>query len=424
MASSSTDSHSRENAGEILVSVAGVGKKFCRDLKKSLWYGMTDIAAELLPGTRAAARRANLRPGEFWAVDDVSFVLRRGEVLGLIGHNGAGKTTLLKMLNGLIKPDRGRIEIRGHVGALIALGAGFNPILTGRENVYVNAAVLGLDRQQTAAKLEEIVEFAELQEFIDAPVQTYSSGMAVRLGFAVAAVLIRPDVLFLDEVLAVGDIGFTIKCLNTVRSMTKDAAVVFVSHNMQYVSAFCTRVIVLNRGTVLCQSSDPAVGIDHYFDLVQHAAQVSGSGGAEVLALGLRVNGEILAIDNVLLEQGTSAAAQLTVRIDAGRRGANLLLQINDEAMAPLLCVPVLGPDRRLLQLPPGLHRLEIPLGDLDLNAGKYSFVIAVRDSDTSSVLTRAQGLNPFRVFSRHTYWGKIIRPIVMGDHQTDTELP
>ena len=163
---------------DVLVRVEGVGKKFCRDLKKSLWYGMKDIAAEMLPGERDLERHANLRPDEFWAVDDVSFELRRGECLGLIGRNGAGKTTLLKMLNGLIKPDKGRIEMRGRVGALIALGAGFNPILTGRENIYVNGSVLGLSQAETSSpKLEEIIEFAEMGEFIDTPVQNYSSGM-------------------------------------------------------------------------------------------------------------------------------------------------------------------------------------------------------------------------------------------------------
>ena len=163
-----------------------------------------------------------LRDGEFWAVNDVSFELRRGECLGLIGHNGAGKTTLLKMLNGLIKPDAGSITIRGRVGALIALGAGFNPILTGRENIYINGSVLGLSKKEIDGKIDEIIDFAEIGEFIDSPVQNYSSGMSVRLGFSIASSL-SPDVLILDEVLAVGDIGFVIKCLNRVRQLLLDS---------------------------------------------------------------------------------------------------------------------------------------------------------------------------------------------------------
>src|SRR5215468_4632332 len=161
---------------DVLIKVDHVQKKFCRSLKKSLWYGVQDICSEFVPLGTSKSRNNELRAGEFLAVDDTSFAVRRGECLGLIGHNGAGKTTLLKMLNGLIKPDKGRIEMRGRVGALIALGAGFNPILTGRENIYINGSVLGLSKKEIDAKIDEIIDFAEIGEFIDAPVQAYSSG--------------------------------------------------------------------------------------------------------------------------------------------------------------------------------------------------------------------------------------------------------
>src|SRR5210317_171061 len=157
--------------GDTLVKVEGVSKKFCRSLKKSLWYGMQDLGNEVIG--RRHGGNGELRNNEFWAVDDVSFELKRGECLGLIGANGAGKSTLLKMLNGLIKPDKGRIEMNGRVGALIELGAGFNPILTGRENIYVNGAVLGFTKEEISRKFDEIVEFAELDEFINTPVQNY-----------------------------------------------------------------------------------------------------------------------------------------------------------------------------------------------------------------------------------------------------------
>src|SRR5580658_5961431 len=152
---------------DILVKVEGVRKKFCRSLKKSLWYGLKDMAAEMVGGS---LQHDHLRKDEFWAVNDVSFELKRGECLGLIGRNGAGKTTLLKLLNGLIKPDHGRIEMRGRVGALIALGAGFNPILTGRENIYVNGSVLGLTKKEIDEKIEEIIDFADIRDSIDSPV--------------------------------------------------------------------------------------------------------------------------------------------------------------------------------------------------------------------------------------------------------------
>ncbi len=189
---------------EVLVKVEGVSKKFCRSLKRSLWYGVQDVTSELIgrPGGHD-----ELRKNEFWAVQDVSFELKRGECLGLIGPNGAGKSTLLKMLNGLVKPDRGRITMRGRIGALIELGAGFNPILTGRENIYVNGSVLGFTKKEIDRKFDAIADFAEIGEFIDTPVQNYSSGMRVRLGFAVAAQM-EPDVFLIDEILAVGDVGF------------------------------------------------------------------------------------------------------------------------------------------------------------------------------------------------------------------------
>ncbi|MFT7156180.1 MAG: lipopolysaccharide transport system ATP-binding protein [Parvicella sp.] len=228
---------------EVLIKVEGVSKKFAKDLKKSLRYGLQDIGRELI----GKSRKEGLRNSEFWAVKDVSFELKRGDCLGLIGHNGAGKSTLLKILNGLIKPDQGRIEIKGKVAALIELGAGFNPILTGRENIYNNASVLGFTKNETDEKLDSIIEFSELEDFIDAPVQSYSSGMKVRLGFAVAAQM-EPDVLIIDEVLAVGDIAFRTKCLNRVAELLRNSAVIFVSHSMPLVSRICTKAMLLEKG--------------------------------------------------------------------------------------------------------------------------------------------------------------------------------
>ncbi|MBK6476404.1 MAG: ATP-binding cassette domain-containing protein [Flavobacteriales bacterium] len=228
---------------EVLVSVEGVSKKFCKDLRTSLRYGMRDIGNELI----GRPRTTQLRDKEFWAVQDVGFELKRGECLGLIGKNGAGKTTLLRMLNGLIKPDHGQIEMRGRVGALIALGAGFNPILTGRENIFINGSVLGLSHSEINARLDEIIDFSELAEFIDMPVQSYSSGMSVRLGFAVATAL-EPDVLILDEVLAVGDAAFRHKCYRRINGIMKNCAVILVSHSMSQIGAVASSVGMMRKG--------------------------------------------------------------------------------------------------------------------------------------------------------------------------------
>lgn len=230
--------------GEVLVKVDGVGKRFCRDLMASMYYGLQDVGNEFLG---KSSSDVPLRKQEFWANQDISFELRRGECLGLIGKNGAGKTTLLKMLNGLIRPDKGRIEMRGRVGALIALGAGFNPILTGRENVFIAGSVLGLSRKEIGEKYDAIVDFAGLHDFMGTPVQNYSSGMQVRLGFAVASAM-NPDVLLVDEVLAVGDAAFKVRCYNRIREILPETAVVLVSHNMGDIARACTRVMVLKGG--------------------------------------------------------------------------------------------------------------------------------------------------------------------------------
>ena len=266
---------------EVLIKVDNVSKKFCRDFKKSLWYGLKDTATDIVHPTHRP-QDSQLRPGEFWANQNISFEVKRGECLGLIGHNGAGKTTLLKMLNGLMKPDTGSIEMHGRIGALIALGAGFNPILTGRENVYVNGSILGLHKEEIDAKLDEIIDFAEIEEAMDAPVRTYSSGMQVRLGFAVAVILVQPDVLLLDEVLAVGDMAFTIKCLNAVRQLTDRSAVVFVSHNVQFVSQFCSKIMLLKNGEVELFTDKVSEGIESYLSACEQVIEMSGTGEATV----------------------------------------------------------------------------------------------------------------------------------------------
>ncbi len=245
---------------ETLIKVENLSKKFCKDLKTSLWYGVKDLAS----GLSGNKNDRKLRPKEFWAIKDISFELRRGECLGLIGHNGAGKSTLLKILNGLINPDAGKVTIKGRVGALIELGAGFNPILSGRENIYNNGAILGFTRKEINEKIEEIIDFAEIREFIDMPVQNYSSGMKVRLGFAVAAQM-EPDVLIIDEVLAVGDLGFVLKCFKTIDNILPNTAIVFVSHNMPMVSRICNKIILLQRGRAEIQGAEVSKAIDLYY---------------------------------------------------------------------------------------------------------------------------------------------------------------
>jgi lipopolysaccharide transport system ATP-binding protein len=235
-------------SSEVVVQVDRVSKKYCRQLKRALWYGVRDLTAAL--GWSIGASRTTLRPGEFFAVREASFELSRGECISLLGPNGAGKSTMLKLLNGLIRPDGGSIAIRGRVGALIELGAGFNPILSGRENVFINGAVLGLKRSEIAQRFDEIVEFAGLADVIDTPVQTYSSGMRVRLGFAVAS-HVQPDVLLVDEVLAVGDVGFRLKCMDRLQKLSaRGTAIILVTHAVNMLSRLSDRAIVFGKGRI------------------------------------------------------------------------------------------------------------------------------------------------------------------------------
>lgn len=223
-------------------------------------HGLKDIARDIL----GLPLRSNfLRRNEYWANRNITFELKRGECLGVIGRNGAGKSTLLKMLNGIILPDEGMITVKGKVGALIEVGAGFHPLLTGRENIYINAAILGLSKKEIDRRFDEIVDFAQIEFFLDAPVKTYSSGMYVRLGFAVAAYL-QPDILLIDEILAVGDIGFQSRCLHRISYLLEHGtAILFVSHQMSLIDKISNLVLLL-QSDELPQLGSPSVMIDAY----------------------------------------------------------------------------------------------------------------------------------------------------------------
>jgi lipopolysaccharide transport system ATP-binding protein len=224
-------------------------------------YGLRDSLRKL---TRLSTDTEKLREGEFWAVRDVSFDLHRGESFGIMGINGAGKTTLLRILNGVYPPDMGEVELRGRIGALIAAGAGFAPMLTGRENVDVNGALLGMTPAEIDGRMEEIIDFSELGQFIDMPVKNYSSGMFVRLGFAVAA-MSEPDILLIDEVLAVGDLNFQKKCYDYLhRLKRKGTSIILVSHSIGAVWAICDRGIFMHKGVV--EQSGPVEDIIRAYD--------------------------------------------------------------------------------------------------------------------------------------------------------------
>lgn len=314
---------------DVIISANGVSKKFCRDLKRSLFYGMKDIFK-----FGNSSGEEELRKDEFWAVSGINFELKRGECIGLIGHNGAGKSTLLKMLNGIITPDRGEIVIHGRVAALIELGAGFNPILTGRENIYNNGAVLGFSKKDIDDRIEEIIEFSEIRKFIDMPVQNYSSGMKMRLGFSVASHL-DPDLLLIDEVLAVGDVGFRIKCYNKIASMLNDTAIIFVSHSMPQVAKISSKILLMDGGKELYYGGNVNKGVEAYFDLFEaEESKVLGDG----LTIGdLSINGESVPIFGKS-ETGYASALDMRFVLDSAKNHERTKMNIlfYDKEMKPI----------------------------------------------------------------------------------------
>ncbi|MAT18190.1 MAG: hypothetical protein CMF56_06450 [Leifsonia sp.] len=223
----------------VVIAVDDVSKRFVIRKEKSLKERIVNF------------RRSSQHKADFWALDHVGFEIVSGTTIGLLGANGSGKSTLLKVIGGIIRPSSGQVLRRGRVAALLELGAGFHPDLTGRENVFLNAAILGLSRDETEAKFDEIVEFSEISEFIDSQVKFYSSGMYVRLAFAIA-VHVDPDILLVDEVLAVGDEQFQKKCMDKIAEFQRDGrTIVFVSHSADQVESLCDRAVVLSHGKLV-----------------------------------------------------------------------------------------------------------------------------------------------------------------------------
>ena len=246
------------------IQFSGVWKKFAKGEK---FDSLRDLIPSMAKWLVSGNHRGELRQREFWALKDVSFDVH-GQALALIGPNGSGKSTALKLLSGILKPDRGEVHVRGRLGALIELGAGFHPDLTGRENIYLNGTILGMKKAEITRKFDEIVEFSGIGEFIDTPVKRYSSGMYARLGFSVAA-HIDPEVLLVDEVLSVGDYHFQQKCFDKMRDFVrKGTTLVFVSHNMAAVSGLCKTALLLKHGVPVFLG-DVAGAIQKYYSFYE-----------------------------------------------------------------------------------------------------------------------------------------------------------
>jgi lipopolysaccharide transport system ATP-binding protein len=283
---------------DVVIRVENLGKRYCIGERRETYGTLRDTLMQAMQAPYHAWRTRGSSHGksEIWALRDLSFELKRGEVLGIIGRNGAGKSTLLKVLSRVTRPTVGRAWIHGRVGSLLEVGTGFHPELTGRENIYLNGAVLGMTKTEIDRKFDEIVQFAEIEQFLDTPVKRYSSGMYMRLAFSIAAHL-EPEILIVDEVLAVGDVAFRKKCLGKMQDVSnrEGRTILFVSHEMDAIQRLCSRCVLLEHGRALA-SGDPASVVARYLSVqsfkgcpntwidLSHAARM-GTGEARFVAL-------------------------------------------------------------------------------------------------------------------------------------------
>ncbi len=246
-----------------IIKAECLGKKYYLGRRETVAPTLREALKDSMKSAARFVRRSNGADPNIWALSDVSFEVQAGEVVGIIGRNGAGKSTLLRILARITRPTTGLADLFGHTGSLLGVGTGFHPDLTGRENIYLNGAILGMNKQEITRKFDEIVAFANVEDFLDTPAKRYSSGMYLRLGFAIAAHL-EPDILLLDEVLTIADATFQKRCLQKIKDASRDGTtVLFVSHNLNSVEQLCDRALHIDGGK-LCDEGKPDIVITNY----------------------------------------------------------------------------------------------------------------------------------------------------------------
>jgi lipopolysaccharide transport system ATP-binding protein len=355
-----------------IIEVRNVGKRYRIGGQRDRYLSLRE---EIGKRFSAAARRESAHKREFWALRDVSFDVREGEAVGIVGRNGAGKSTFLKVLSRITPPTEGRIRSRGRVASLLEVGTGFHPELTGRENVFLNGAVLGMTRREIRAKFDEIVAFAEVEKFLDTPVKRYSSGMYVRLAFAVAAHL-EPEILVVDEVLAVGDATFQKKCLGKMGDVTRSGrTVLFVSHNMAAVRDLCSRGVVLCDGRVRCVGPVEEAIADYLADarggqaVVTFAKGAGSEGPVRFVRAGVDQNGQTLPGD---IDVRQPFEVWCEVNASAEAKGVEISMQVFASAGHPVFLSSFTDRTGELLTLSRGTHRFTVSVPALFLSPGVY----------------------------------------------------
>jgi lipopolysaccharide transport system ATP-binding protein len=360
--------------------------------------------------TRDVARGRQVVQGdtieEFWALKDVNFEVREGEVLGIIGRNGAGKSTLLKVLSRITEPTKGRITLRGRVASLLEVGTGFHPELTGRENIYLNGAILGMTRAEIRRKFDEIVAFAEVEQFLDTPVKRYSSGMYVRLAFAVAAHL-EPEILIVDEVLAVGDTEFQKKCLGKMGEVSRDGrTVLFVSHNLAAIAQLANRAILLKSGSLICDGPVADVVSAYHEARPDQPIYTSSRGQSEKLPYVLRA--EVITSEPRGVHQfGKPLDINILVRHSQPIPKIHLGVQLVAQSEVPVVLFYAYPPDF-IFGREPGTTLVSFHVPELRCNVGLFSLRIWLTESAGGKTFEIVNGACGFEIV-RHDFfhwWG------------------
>ena len=399
--------------GEVAVRVQALAKRYCRSLSHAMVYAMQDVGRELLGLDRQSGQ---LRRREFWALDGVELEARFGECLALLGPNGAGKSTLLRMLAGIAPPDRGRIELAGRAASLLELGAGFHPLLTGRENVYLLGAILGVGRRDITAVFDDIVGFAELGHVIDTPVKLYSSGMGMRLGFSTVLHL-APRILLVDEALAVGDVAFQRRCLRKMREYVRDGGcVVLVTHDVLSAYSVCSGAVVLREGRVAFSGPvEQAAAVYHEASMAAaHAAAPRatgaagpaemryGGGGAELLSIDFRTPHDDLRQEAGCgrLASRRPAEARLSLRVDLSLHDLEVGISVWDSGGEAMLMLNNQGVATAAPPLEPG-QVLEVRFDfDCPLPAGRYRVGAGITSAEHGGFLDRRMNWRTLEVVS------------------------
>ncbi len=340
---------------------------------------LRDLIPALAKGAvRRVAQPFELKREEFWALHDISFEVGKGEAVGIIGHNGAGKSTMLKHLSGIMRPTSGNLEVNGRLSALIEIGAGFHPDLSGRENIFLNGVILGMSRAEIRRKFDEIVEFSGLKEFIDTPVKRYSSGMHARLGFSVAAHM-EPDILIIDEVLSVGDFAFQSKGVAKMRSvLNSGTTVVFVSHNLRAVADLCDRSLLLNHGRLVADGPTSKI-VQTYMEQINAGRTRTEDNDTEILSVS--INGA----SGPKLDFRAGEKMWVEVKMRARRLTEHLacMVYIRDASYYQIFNISSDRLGRGLLRLEPGdEYTCNFEL-ELNLASGTYHVCTLLQQHDT-----------------------------------------